>query len=91
MLPMFRLHISGFAASGAARRSSSVIFSPPPVVMFTTASVLCLMIGRKRMNTDGSGVGSPVSGSRACRWMIAAPASAAAIDSAAICSGVIGR
>ena len=38
MLPMFRLHISGLASSGAASRSSSVMFSPPPVVMFTTAS-----------------------------------------------------
>ena len=34
------------------------------------------------MNTAGSGVGAPVSGSRACRWMIAAPASAASIDAA---------
>ncbi len=89
--PMLRLHISGLACSGAASRSSSVIFSPPPVVMFTTASVLCLMVGRKRMNTAGSGVGSPVSGSRACRWMIAAPASAASMLLCAICSGVIGR
>ena len=91
MLPMLRLHISGLACSGAARRSSTVMPRPPPVVMFTTASVLCLMIGRKRMNTAGSGVGSPVSGLRACRWMMAAPASAAAIDWAAISSGVIGR
>src|SRR3954464_2329894 len=89
--PMLRLHISGLACSGAARRSSSVIFSPPPVVTFTTASVDCLMIGRKRMNTAGSGVGSPVSGLRACRWMIAAPASAASMLLRAICSGVIGR
>ena len=91
MLPMLRLHISGFASSGAASRSSSVMFSPPPVVMFTTASTLCLITGRKRMNTAGSGVGSPVFGSRACRWMIAAPASAASIEERAISSGVIGR
>ena len=35
---------------------------PPPVVMLTTASVACLMLGRKRMNTSGSGVGLPVFG-----------------------------
>ena len=43
------------------------------------------------MNTAGSGVGRPVCGSRACRWMIAAPASAAPIAAAAISDGVIGR
>ena len=91
MLPMLRLHISGFACNGAASRSSRVMFRPPPVVMFTTASTFCLITGRKRMNTAGSGVGSPVSGSRACRWMIAAPASAASIEDRAISSGVIGR
>ena len=91
MLPMLRLHISGFATSGAASRSSSVMASPPPVVMFTTASTLCLITGRKRMNTAGSGVGAPVCGSRACRWMMAAPASAASIAPRAISSGVIGR
>src|SRR3954453_7473269 len=74
--PMLRLHISGLACSGAARRSSSVIFSPPPVVTFPTASVDCLMIGRKRMNTAGSGVGSPVRGLLAGRGLMAPPASA---------------
>ncbi len=43
------------------------------------------------MNTAGSGVGEPVCGSRACRWMMAAPASAASIEERAISSGVIGR
>ena len=88
--PMFSEHISGLAASGAASRSSSVIFMPPPVVMFTTASVACLMRGRKRMNTAGSGVGRPVSGSRACRCRIEAPASAASMAWVAISSGVTG-
>ena len=88
--PMLRLHISGLASSGAASRSASDMPSPPPVVMFSTASVDCLIVGRKRMNTAGSGVGSPVSGLRACRWMIAAPASAASMLACAICSGVIG-
>jgi hypothetical protein len=91
MLPMFRLHISGFATSGAARRSSRVMVRPPPVVMLITASVLCLITGRNCMNTAGSGVGEPSFGLRACRWMIAAPASAASIEERAISSGVIGR
>ena len=43
------------------------------------------------MNTAGSGVGRPSSGSRACRCRMAAPASAASIAPAAISSGVIGR
>ena len=43
------------------------------------------------MKTAGSGVGRPVFGSRACRWMIAAPASAAPIAASAISDGVIGR
>ena len=65
--------------------------SEPPVVMLMTASQLCLMRGRNCMKTPGSGVGLPFLGSRACRWMIEAPASAAAIESRAISSGVIGR
>ena len=43
------------------------------------------------MKTSGSGVGRPSFGSRACKWRIEAPASAAATPSAAISSGVIGR
>ena len=39
----------------------------------------------------GSGVGRPSIGSRACRWMMLAPASAAAMDCSAISCGVIGR
>src|SRR3546814_4441221 len=38
----------------------------------------------------GSPVGSPVSETRAWRWMIDAPASAAAMDCSAISSGVMG-
>src|SRR4051812_21408314 len=59
--------------------------------MLMTASQACLIGGRNCMNTFGSGVGRPSSGSRAWRWMIAAPAAAAAILSSAICFGVIGR
>ena len=43
------------------------------------------------MNTSGSAVGRPSRGSRACRWRMAAPASAASIDWSAICRGVSGR
>ena len=65
--------------------------SEPPVVMLMTASQDCLMRGRNCMKTAGSGVGRPSLGSRAWRWMIEAPASAASIESRAIWSGVIGR
>ncbi len=91
MLPMLREHISGLACSGAASRSSSDMPRPPPVVMLITASVDCLITGRNCMKTAGSGVGRPSFGSRACRWMMEAPASAAAMDCSAICCGVIGR
>src|SRR5438105_15785100 len=59
--------------------------------MLTTAPVDCLIRGRNCMNTSGSGVGRPSFGSRAWRCKIAAPASAAAIASRAISSGVSGR
>src|ERR1700736_2099570 len=59
--------------------------------MLTTAPVDCLIRGKNCMNTSGSGVGRPSFGSRACRCRIAAPASAAAIASRAISSGVSGR
>ena len=91
MEPMLRDAISGLARMAAARRSSMVMPSPPPVDTFTTAPLDCLMIGRNCMKVSGRGSGLPVSGSRACRWMIEAPASAAAIDSRAISWGVMGR
>src|SRR4051794_25454936 len=56
-----------------------------------TASVADAMTGTNWRYTSGFGVGRPSDGSRACRWMIAAPASAASIDCLAICSGVSGR
>src|SRR6516225_9449517 len=59
--------------------------------MLMTAPLACLMRGRNCMNTLGSGVGRPSVGSRAWRCRIAAPASAAAIASRAISSGVSGR
>src|ERR1700760_1099185 len=88
---MLSEHISGLARSGAASRSSRLMPWPPPVVMFTTALVACLMRGRNRMNTSGSGVGRPSFGSRACRCNIDAPASAAETASRVISSGVRGR
>ena len=91
MLPMFSEHISGSAAFGAARRSSSVITALPPVVRFRTASVACLMRGRKAMKCAGSAEGRPVCGSRACRCRMAAPASAAPMACSAISSAVTGR
>ena len=89
--PILSEHISGLATSGAASRCSTVMLRPPPVVTLITASVDCLMRGRNCMNTAGSGVGRPSFGSRACRCRIEAPASAAAMDCAAISSGVNGR
>ena len=88
--PMLSEHISGVACSGAASRWSTVMLRPPPVVMLITASVACLIRGRNCMNTAGSGVGRPSSGSRACRCRIAAPASAAPIAWLAMSSGVTG-
>src|SRR6202000_2844286 len=63
---------------------------PPPVVMLTTASQREWISGRNWANTSGSGVGRPVSGSRACRCRIAAPACAAATAWSAISPGVTG-
>src|SRR3984957_10124764 len=88
---MLSEHISGDAFSGAARRSSPVMLWPPPVVMLMTASQACLMRGRNCMNTAGSGVGRPSLASRAWRWRMAAPASAASIACFATSSGVSGR
>ena len=58
--------------------------------MLITALQRAAISGRNSAKTSGSGVGRPVSGSRAWRWMIAAPASAAPTALSAICAGVIG-
>src|SRR5215470_3995893 len=87
---MLSEHISGEKLITPASRSSTAMVGEPPVVMFTTASVACLMRGRNCMNTAGSPVGRPSWGLRACRWRMAAPASAASIACSAIWSGVIG-
>src|SRR6187402_293484 len=88
---MLSEHISGWQASGHASRSCTVMFWPPPVVMLITASQPALMRGRNSWNSAGDGDGRPSIGSRACRWTMAAPASAAPIAASAICAGVIGR
>ena len=72
-------------------RSSTVIQGAPPVVRFSTASLRCLMTSRNGLNSAGSWSGWPVTGLRACKWMIAAPASAAPIAESAISLAVTGR
>src|ERR1700687_1651692 len=88
---MLRLATSGLNAAAGITRSSTRIVGEPPEVRLMTALVRCLMRGRKRPKASGDWSGRPVSGLRACKWMIAAPASAAPIAASAICSGVIGR
>src|SRR3989338_5581550 len=88
---MFRLHISGAIALGAARRCSSVMIADPPVVMLMMPSHPALIAGRNPAQCAGSEDGWPVSGWRACRCRIAAPASAAPIALAVICAAVTGR
>src|SRR5215467_1267820 len=72
-------------------RSSTLIPVPPPLVMLVTTSVSDLIALRYSRKTAGSAVGLPSFGSRACRWMTAAPASAAATDCATTSSTVYGR
>src|SRR5262249_30706587 len=59
--------------------------------MLITALVPCLMRGRKRPKASGVWSGWPVSGLRAWRCRIEAPASAATRASRVISSGVMGR
>src|SRR5690606_33096170 len=61
-----------------------------PGGMLTPAAQPALIRGRTCMNRSGSEAGRPFSGSRACRCRMAAPASAASMAEAAICSGVTG-
>ena len=56
-----------------------------------TQSVRCLITFRNGWKASGVWSGLPVSGLRACRWTIAAPASAAPMAASAISSGVTGR
>src|SRR5512134_1814827 len=82
---------SGLNVAAGRTRSWMVMDGAPPVVMFTTALVDCLMRGRNALKASGLWSGLPVAGSRACRWMMAAPASAAPIAASAISDAVTGR
>ncbi len=59
--------------------------------MLTTQSERCLITWRNGLKASGDWSGWPVSGLRAWRCTIAAPASAAPIAASAISSGVTGR
>ena len=82
---------SGLNRWAGFTRSSTFMKGLPPVVRFSAASVDCLIRGRKWANPSGVWSGLPVSGSRACRCRIAAPASAAPSAASTISSGVTGR
>src|ERR1700742_2206502 len=82
---------SGLKRTAGWMRSWIGIHGAPPVVRLMTASLRCLITFRNGSNSAGVWSGAPVSGLRACRWMIAAPASAALIAASAISSGVTGR
>ena len=89
--PMLSDATSGWSSTAGRMRSATVIAGPPPVVTLTTAFDACLIRGRKARKASGSWVGRPSAGTRACRWTMAAPASAAPMAAAAIASGVTGR
>src|SRR5271167_155191 len=89
--PMLSEATSGLNAAAGRRRSSIVIVGAPPVVMLITQFERCLMILRNGANASGDWSGRPSTGLRACRWTIAAPASAAPMAASAISSAVIGR
>src|SRR4051812_34388589 len=89
--PMLSEATSGLKVAAGSKRSSTVMPGAPPVVRFTTQPERCLMRGRKRAKASGVWSGLPVSGLRACRWTMAAPASAAPTAASAISSGVTGR
>ena len=88
---MFSEATSGFSCSAGCSRSSTSIVGAPPVVRLITTLDAALIFGRKARNRSGSCEGLPSSGLRACRWTIAAPASAAPIAASAISSAVTGR
>ena len=81
--------ISGRSFKTEATRSSAVL--PIEADMLMIASQLLRMRGMNCSQMAGSLVGRPSFGSRACRWMMAAPAFAASIDWVAISSGVTGK
>ena len=88
---MFRDATSGANFIEGWMRSSMVMKGEPPLVRFRTAFVRALICGRNLAKASGDWSGLPVTGSRACWWMMAAPASAAPTDASIISSGVTGR
>src|ERR1700680_1517460 len=67
---------SGFSSSAGCNRSSIVIVGAPPVVKLMTTSERRAMSGANSRKYLGSCVGRPSTGSRACRWTMAAPRAA---------------
>src|SRR5271165_7285367 len=88
---MLREATSGLNVATGRRRSSIVMVGAPPVVMLTTQFELCLITFRNGAKRSGDWSGLPSAGSRACKWTIAAPASAAPIAASAISSAVTGK
>src|SRR3954451_7530647 len=62
----------------------------PPVVRLITQLERCLMTFRNGAKASGLWSGWPVFGLRACRWTMAAPASAVSTAASAISCGVTG-
>jgi len=91
MDPILSDATSGENFSEGCILSSIVIVGDPPLVKFSTAFVLALICGKNFWNASGDWSGFPVWGSRAWRWIIAAPASAAPTAASTISSGVIGK
>src|SRR6266853_4850226 len=91
MVPMLSEAISGLKVAAGATRCSTVMPMPPPVVMLITQLERCLITLRKGANASGDWSGRPSLGLRACRWTMAAPASAAPMAASAISLAVIGR
>ncbi len=91
MVPMLSEATSGLKVAAGLTRSSAVMVGAPPVVMFTTTLERCLITLRKGAKASGVWSGRPSCGLRACRWTIAAPASAAPIAASAISCAVTGR
>ena len=79
------------AAIGAASRSSIFMYVLPPVVMLQTTLLPALIRLRICIQVGMSPVGMPSLSRRACRWTIAAPASAAPMAWSAMSFGVTGR
>ena len=88
---MFIDATSGLSTLAGSMRSCTVMYGEPPVVRLMTASQRALMSFRNGTKASGRWSGLPVTGSRACRWMMAAPASNAPTDASAISCAVTGR